>query len=579
MIEHEFKRRSYKMNSHLISYFDELREQIIDKGKWDKDRFHVFNYEAGSGKSKNTFRFLAEMSHEHPYRVLYVQRFIKNNEIINTVETINKLAGKQVADYFASNDTRSNVRKRRATEAQILCISHNMHVRICRGTHPELIEGRDILIIDEYIDLVERISLSTRDIGVMWVSGYKYSKLLRELAENIMESIQGYPSTKMNEMIFIDFKDSKYVEYKKKLPDIARSMGEKDIQKVINKALQILSNGCFYYENGFHTCDLQNDFVMLHSNIILDANAGFDYKYNLSKKFLVRKQPSFFDYSNTKLLHIEVKTGKKQLKKYINLTEKVIETIRLEQKEKSLIITDKENQKNVEERISDYLSIIGYSNEEIDEIMVNKIRVDYFGNLTGINTYRDFNTVVVLKTPYFDYLSYVLTYFYYCTKEGKEIGNIKAFLNEEVEKIRKTTVAGEMYQAIKRINRDNTQEAEIYVATTDQDAIDLIIKQLPNVHYSKSKLVVNQRKKEESKSVSVFEKRVNDLKAFLLTQKEKGVPSIRKKELKSHIGIKDSGNFSKYLNVIQPFLEVHGFLSQGQQILLSESDVNEDISA
>ncbi|MEC2157665.1 hypothetical protein [Virgibacillus halodenitrificans] len=79
-----------------------------------------------------------------------------------------------------------------------------------------------------------------------------------------------------------------------------------------------------------------------------------------------------------------------------------------------------------------------------------------------------------MKTPYYDYLSYALTYFYYRSLDGEKMEDIKVFHNEKVEEIRKTTVAGEVYQAIKRINRDNSQSAEMIVCTGYQEAMEIV---------------------------------------------------------------------------------------------------------
>lgn len=84
------------------NYFKELHERIMNEEKWVKDKFVVYSYEAGTGKSQNTLRFIAEMTKEKPHRVLYVQKFVKDDELINTVATINDHAGKRVAEGFHS---------------------------------------------------------------------------------------------------------------------------------------------------------------------------------------------------------------------------------------------------------------------------------------------------------------------------------------------------------------------------------------------------------------------------------------------------------------------------------------------
>src|SRR5690625_4203507 len=103
-------------------YFNELEEQIMNKEKWDRKRFRVFNHEAGSGKSQNTFRILGGMFQRktckllaetsNHYRVLYVQQFVKDDQLVITAETINTFAGKKVAMAFDRDDNKSKKRKR-----------------------------------------------------------------------------------------------------------------------------------------------------------------------------------------------------------------------------------------------------------------------------------------------------------------------------------------------------------------------------------------------------------------------------------------------------------------------------------
>lgn len=85
---------------------------------------------------------------------------------------------------------------------------------------------------------------------------------------------------------------------------------------------------------------------------------------------------------------------------------------------------------------------MGYNDKEIANIIKERIAIDYFGNIIGVNSYRDFDTAVILKTPYFDYLSYALTYFYFRRLDGEEIEDIRVFKNEWVEEIRKDRCSG-----------------------------------------------------------------------------------------------------------------------------------------
>jgi len=498
---------------------------------------------------------------------LYVQSFVKDNKLLESVVTINKHAKREIAIGFDGDDTGSNIKKRGAEDAQVLCVSHRMYLSICRGNHPYLIKNRQILIIDEYPELMEKVSIFEGDIGLLWEINYKYkSGVLEELATTFRQKkadlINKFTGRKKNQMIFLDFKEKEYERFGSELVRIKRNISDKGDIALIEKFLQALTNGCFFYEKSFHTFNNKNDFKLLDCNIILDANAGFDYRYQLSNKFLVRLQKKLFNYSHSQFIHYVIGTSKKDLAKHINLQEKVFELLSLEQKEKTLIITDKNNEKTISKNLSDHLSSLGFSNEEINKILNERIRIDHFGNLIGVNTYRDFSNVFVMKTPNYDYLSYALTYFYFASMEGVEVRDIEVFKHEQIEQIRKTAVAGEIYQAIKRVNRDNSRNSEIYVFSTSQDAIDIVLGQLPGIHYKQIEMEgVHKRKepKNRSKKPNKTDIQAEELKRLLLEAISNGRSSIRKNELREKIGENDKGNFSRVLNRIQPFLIENNF--------------------
>ncbi|MEC2157663.1 DEAD/DEAH box helicase family protein [Virgibacillus halodenitrificans] len=166
------------------NYFHELRQHILDESKWDKSNFVVFNHEAGTGKSQSTFRFIGEMTKEKAHRVLYVQRFVRDDELNKTVDTINEHAGKRVAEGVYSKEKQSTIRKK--AKAQVLCISHQMYKQICLGNREELKNERNLLIIDEYPDLVEKVSVTLDDIAYLWGRNIR-NKFLDDLANLLRE--------------------------------------------------------------------------------------------------------------------------------------------------------------------------------------------------------------------------------------------------------------------------------------------------------------------------------------------------------------------------------------------------------
>ncbi|MGO4275462.1 hypothetical protein AB4Z22_37450, partial [Paenibacillus sp. TAF58] len=200
------------------------------------------------------------------------------------------------------------------------------------------------------------------------------------------------------------------------------------------------------------------------------------------------------------------------------------------------------------------------------------IVVDYFGNLIGVNKYREFDTVVLAKTPNYDYLTYALTYLFYQSKNNLPIdSHIKLFDHKEIEEIRRTTVAGEMYQAIKRINRDNSRSAKMYVITDYQEAMNMVINELHNIQNIKNLLKVDKKRggkeklpKEQNKKDIAFQK-------LILECIRDRVISIEKQEIRDKIKENDKGNFSRLLKRNQHFLKQHHIeLNNNKSLIFSQ---------
>lgn len=561
-----------------INQFDELREQIVNQEKWDNKHFHVFNYEAGTGKSISTHQFIGEMTKEHPFRVLYVQRFVRDNELDHTVNAINKHAGRTVAFGYSSKNSegkRTKVEMAQIVKSQVLCITHNMYGQICKGKHKELIHERDILIIDEYPDLLEKISILPIDIGILWMEAIQYPEI-EEIAILLRKIVKGQDGKKLkkNKMVFYSFESPEYEKQKKGISNVLARMSGRSLE-VLQKCQQLLINGGYLFEGAFHTY-VNNDFQFCRNNIILDANAEFDYRYEMSDKFIVRNQAKVFEYSKSTFIHYDVNTTKKALAKYVNFSDKVLEDIDFEKRKGILFITDKDNQKEIENSILQNFSHIGESMEEIERVLGCKISVDYYGNIIGVNSYREYDTVVIAKTPHYDYLTYALTYLYYYSSDQQAIEYIDVFKHPEVEAIRKSVVAGEIYQAIKRINRANHFCANIYVFSDYQEAIDVVLQQLPKIPNTKTAFDIEMRRKQydgESRHENSMATKVQEM---LIKVMKDGRESITKKELREILGIEDKFYFSKILTKLKPFLEQHKIQSVVQKLIFTLNSLGED---
>ncbi|MGG1940415.1 hypothetical protein ABFY57_12065 [Paenibacillus polymyxa] len=570
----------------MRGYFYGLEEQITNIEKWSQDKFVVFNHEAGTGKSTETHRIIGEMTKSQAHRVLYVQKFLKDDELNNTVEVINRHAGRKVAVSYSGEDTRKVKAKELLIDRQVICITHQMYIQICKGEHQYLVEERDILIIDEYPDLLEKLSISSNEIGQLWTECNKWDVPdIEEWAltlRNLMDEITACHQ----EMKFIDFAENRYrlVQMIKSAIGRLNDKRSNGYKGILQKSLQLIKNGGFLFEDSFHTFDGNQQFVLLKNNIILDANAGFDSRYELCERFNIRKQDKAFEYARDTLHHIQVKTTKKGIQKFNELIQEAMKRIQIDGKSGILFVTDKANVEKLRQEIIGFFSPYGTNIEEIEERMKCKLSIDYFGNIIGVNHYREYDCVVLLKTPHYDYLTYALTYHYYKSMNQQPIDDVQLFKHQEVEEIRRSTVAGEMYQAIKRVNRDNSRLTVVYVFTDYQEAVDMVVKQLPNIRYIKTDFNGTKQKDgrdyDNTRRIDRSKKRKAEL--ILLEAKGSGKPSIRKKELRDQLEITNGSGLSHLMKRLEPFLKEHGISLIGQRIVfqnnlkdLENNDLNE----
>ncbi|WP_153976933.1 hypothetical protein [Paenibacillus xylanilyticus] len=549
------------------NYFSELSEQITNKEKWSRERFVVFNHEAGTGKSRNAHQIIGEKTKDLDRRVLYVQRFIKDIKV--TVDFINQHAGKKVAVSYTSEDTRKVKVKELLINRQVICISHQMYIQICKGEHQYLVNGRDILIIDEYPDLLEKIKISSSEIGQLWFECNKWN--VPEIGEwaLILRNLKDEKSACTQEMKFMDFSENRF-----RLAKLIRSaigrMNDKrtdEYKGILQKSIHLLENGGYLFEDGFHTFDGSHQYSHLKNNIILDANAAFDYRYKLCDKFNVREQEKIYDYAKDTLHHIQVKTTKKGIQKFSEFAQEVLGKLQIEGKNGILFITEKANVEKLRDEIVQFFSEYGSSIEEIERRLNCKIGIDYFGNIIGVNHYREYDCVVLLKTPHYDYLTYTSTYHFYKWMNHQPVDDVKLFKHKEVEAIRRSTVAGEMYQAIKRVNRDNSRRMDVYVFTDYQEAVDLVIEQMPNIQYNKEDLGEKQNSgRNYDKTKREKSSKSEKAKTILLEAKQSGIEMMQKLELRNLLEIKSGGNLTKILDKLEAFIKEHGISHTGQQI-------------
>ncbi|WAH42383.1 hypothetical protein NZD89_02440 [Alicyclobacillus fastidiosus] len=544
------------MTTKHEDYFQGLRQQIFNEEQWDSQVFVTFNHEASSGKSRYMHELLSQVATTPPYhRALYVQLFA-GEELANTVQSINQHAGMIVAAEFIGGDKKIKYKLQQASEIPVLCVTHEMYFQFCRGNYSNLWCGRDILVIDEFPSFMHPIAIGGDELGQFVLNSIRHQDFgMKYLADKLMNKFVEL------ERVYEDYltNDIPFVRFPELSGDLSRLEATMNlVDDSVNKTLMenihhLIKNGGYFFEGKFHTYDFRLPPLMLRNNVVLDANSGFDYRPELSDQFQVKRQDKLFDYSSSSLIHYAVDTGKTALGTYTNFAAQVLKEISLEGCHGALFITDKQNEKEVVESILAHFKEYGNTLEQISENLGYPIAVDHFGNLTGVNKYRDFDTVLVLKTPNFNYMTYLLNHFYH-TKQGRD--NI-LFQDDEVQLVRRRMVAGEIYQSIHRICRDHIRPAKIYVFCNNQEVVDTIVSELPGVQYVKKELAVSLKKRKRNAKGNGKNQvpQVTQFQQLLLEYKMSGADSVSKKEVQEKLGIKDASNLNKLTRQSKSFLQ------------------------
>lgn len=219
-----------------------------------------------------------------------------------------------------------------------------------------------------------------------------------------------------------------------------------------------------------------------------------------------------------------------------------------------------------------------------------------FGNITGSNKWYDKKNVAIIQTHNLSDIDYVLKYLHFAKESIDEsfklttrshkrgcTKKIYEFTDPRLEEIRIHWIASEIYQAIKRVNRNMIYASDVLIFLNNEKVIELIQRQMNNsslevIDYMDDAFEVEKTKQdeyvEEMKKDSYASKFIN-----LLAEIQNGMHSelldsdrrISKIKAREHLGIKTSGNFSnKVLNKSEVFFycQTRNIKLDGQYIKL-----------
>lgn len=582
----------------LYNQKEYLKREIWDG--YNQNIFKVIDLECGTGKTRTAEEAFAEYKC-YNYNVLFVRERIE--DCISSAKRINKLAEKVIA--IAVNTETYNTRefnkiKKTLKDYRIVIITHEKYKSLCSDKENKKYfeEQRDILVIDEFLNISKGSELS---ISQQWISNMETLLIHRTLRNQFVDCVIELEEYLLSEKPMHSFFNAKTsiktitsrINVLKKLinnvltKEYLNNVGytKRRLLDDIENIKQFYIQTCVCEGNTIYCTNRKYQYWFLPmNNIILDASANLNKAYELSSCFIVQHQSPVLDHSMWSFFIYQTNSCKSAKERAINYYSEI--------------------NKLVEENNSNNTLVIG--NKE-DENCIKANYKNHFGNITGSNDYKQLSNCIITHNPNMPYRQYVLEYLYYSNKkldnrnswsgtnEGKGDLKVYRFKEDKFEEYRQCRNANEIYQAIKRVNRNMQDKSKIYIFNNDSEIIDRVLKMFKGnkkvneyenfIKFKKTSMDKYNEQRQENKHAMKFIslcKEIMQLKHINLQatkknrkgEEERVMGTYKKSALREYIGIKDKGQFKRDVlddvDVIG-FCTRHNIISSGQSIDFSNA--------
>jgi len=548
-----------KYGNKYTTKMDYLSNSLLDFETGEKI-FKVISVEAGLGKSLQTNitirnhlnEFLTDRS---PRNFLIVKKF--KEDIEETVRFIQKYPGdKDVLGITSDNWSTEWVNKLdELKEIRVIVISHARYMLLCLQDEHRLVfsEGRHTLVMDEKLQFPSfTFSAQTyKDVQTFIPPELDsdYIRISTPFLKMIKQQKHLHDPNKcsiVSEKIEVD----RLEEFQEKIMANSNSIRNREMINSYLDTLKIISSSdsLVYHAQRIATFDKRQQMWGLKNNIILDASADLDYTYRISSLIKLHKYKEIVKHNKSIIHRVNFNAGKQSI--HNNKTEYFAKLCSLiaqnkEENDKILIVCLKvHKQLLIDEFIARGITSIGVGNDYNNE----EIAINWFGNLVGKNLYKDFNKCWIVGTPNIPLEAHVVDYFRYkgsdvLFKKGNTIEIQKGrFKNTELKSLQVSHLVSEIYQSLKRIQRNVLPNAEYYIVNSDEAVYEKVVKKMYGVRRGNViELGINKIDKRKEFKNSKIDELVKHLK-----QLPKG--QHRKKDIREKLGFTVS-NFGRYLNL------------------------------
>ena len=445
-------------------------------------RYMVVPAATGSGKTQ-CFRFYAaelakkEFEDNECPGMLIITTYI--DEINEAVEQINKSVGRNVAAAYHSESSFKKEKDERYLDAyQIVVISHEYFLRnhYLRAVNNDIYQQvvtykgkqRPIIIVDEAIKLINHIGIDKRavdslkyNIGPLYESGNSELKEEYQLISYIHKHFNKLFSDELGK------KKVMLVSDKSKLLENLSNELHLPVDRIrklfkLNQSIELLKNNQLYKINKAVTTEgkkglvedvvdfqhLLGDSLYLYNDrgsvtyrtstlelpeqslVVLDATASVDVFYRDFPHTYVYPVPPVKTYEQVEIELIQTKSrlGKSTLRKHPEL------------QEENIIFHLMPRDANIDN------TVIFVHKDLKKQLNNDAYNIDNFGNLVGVNTYKDCSNIMIYGIHYKPDFIYYDT-LYQSTRD-------KAVLTEDhrdkILELKYSNIAAEIIQAINR---------------------------------------------------------------------------------------------------------------------------------
>lgn len=454
----------------------------------------VYPIEASVGKTHTVIESLKECSKE--VRTLVVTKLMKEQEQIACA--LRETLGDGVLVYNSSCQYSDEC----VIKADVVIITHEKYRRLCMNKEEAKIFsiGRQLLIIDEYIDILSYHSININTINdVRKILDSSANENVWKLYTSVIFPIKQAIDKKFDESKGVKWLGQCFIsnDIDEQIRQIVSQLKGVIVDSKNNKNSSIHSvqalithiESLRYYFNTdkllidtgeIYSCNLDIQHLEgFNKTILLDASASFVELYQ-SSMFKINCAERIIDHGNTTFIHVDYNTT--NTAKNYNL----------------------EKQKQIRNYISNNLdkkdkAVVFASKDEVDSCKYNfehgQIAVETFSGSRGKNDWATYNKAFVVHTQSLPPYAYIFQYLYYFPKEASNIiGDNKAIEfkngtgrqwsfvnNKRLHWFRITDIASNFYQAVKRVDRnkfDRINSVELHVLCSNAQVIEIVKKQL-----------------------------------------------------------------------------------------------------